>query len=74
MDSSLRVLAPFSHIGNYMILDTESPALTPEEKEIARRLAAKVARARANADKTATELYDPRNLPDLHHRVDRGDL
>ena len=46
-----------------MILDSESPALTPAEQKIARELAAKVARARANATVTATQLYDPRCCP-----------
>ena len=59
---------------HHMILDTESPLLSAEERKFAQQLAARIARARTGADKTASELYDPRNLPELHHRVDRGDL
>ena len=61
-----------------MTLDTESPALTPAEQQIARQLAAKVARARVNADKTATQLYSllahPNALAAQHHKLSRGDL
>lgn len=59
-----------------MLLDTEHRSLTPEEKRLARTLAAKVTRAEARDEKeTASELYARlRTLPDLTHKVDRGDL
>jgi hypothetical protein len=57
-----------------MIFDTESAALSPDERRVARQLAAKAARARPNSQKTTTELYDPRCLPEIHFAVDRGDL
>ena len=56
-----------------MFLDCNNPKLTPHERELCRKMAAKA--ARENADKTATELYaarDPRCLPDLHHHCGSG--
>jgi hypothetical protein len=58
-----------------VLLDTNHPALSPQEREEAKRMAAKIARARAEDQLTATELYSKmRTLPDMHYKTSRGDL
>jgi hypothetical protein len=58
-----------------VIFDTESSALSEEEKRIARRFAAKAVRGKEEAKETASQLYARlRTLPGKHFKTDRGDV